>query len=154
MFTHAKSVIRQRQKLRFQYLALHKVQYMTTMGNNTSDKSSELHAATIPDYSTFVKDLVKDNCILVFSKSRCPYCAKVRQIFKENKVQCITWMELDQRNDGDKIQEVLKDMTGAGTVPRVFVNGECIGGASDTEKLHKENKLMEKIEGCKNKNDA
>lgn len=123
--------------------------YVTIMGNTSS--SADPCAAPIPDYSKFVQDLIKNYDILVFSKSTCPYCTKVRQIFQENKVDCLAWMDLDKRSDGDKIQLVLKDMTGAATVPRVFINGECIGGASDVEKLHKENRLMEKIHECRDK---
>lgn len=33
-------------------------------------------------------------------------------------------------------------------VPRVFVNGTCIGGGSDTKRLHQEGKLLPLIEQC------
>lgn len=33
-------------------------------------------------------------------------------------------------------------------VPRVFVNGNCIGGGSDTKRLHQEGKLLPLIEQC------
>jgi glutaredoxin 3 len=36
-------------------------------------------------------------------------------------------------------------MTGADTVPRVFIGGECIGGGDDTEKLEKKGELEKKL---------
>ena len=56
-------------------------------------------------------------------------------------------MELDQRSDGGEIQVQLHKITGARTVPRVFVNGSCIGGADDTKALHLKGKLMPLVEG-------
>jgi len=39
------------------------------------------------------------------------------------------------------IQDVLKRMTGARSVPRVFINGKCIGGGDETAALQKKGKL-------------
>ena len=36
-------------------------------------------------------------------------------------------------------------MTGADTVPRVFIDGECIGGGDDTEELDKQGELEKKL---------
>lgn len=36
-------------------------------------------------------------------------------------------------------------MTGAETVPRVFLDGKCIGGGDDTEKLEKSGELEKKL---------
>lgn len=33
-------------------------------------------------------------------------------------------------------------------VPRVFINGNCIGGGSDTKQLHQQGKLVPLIEQC------
>lgn len=34
-------------------------------------------------------------------------------------------------------------------VPRVFINGQCIGGGSDTKQLHQQGKLLPLIEQCR-----
>lgn len=57
-------------------------------------------------------------------------------------------IELDEHNDGRRLQEALAQMTGARTVPRVFINGNCIGGGSDTKQLHQQGKLVPLIEQC------
>lgn len=56
-----------------------------------------------------------------------------------------TAIELDDRDDADDIQSVLGEMTGARTVPRVFVNGACLGGGTDVKKLHENGELIKKF---------
>ena len=41
-------------------------------------------------------------------------------------------MQLDERQDGDAIQDYLNQLTGGRSVPRVFVAGKFIGGGDDT----------------------
>lgn len=41
-------------------------------------------------------------------------------------------MQLDERQDGDAIQDYLNQLTGGRSVPRVFVGGNFIGGGDDT----------------------
>lgn len=53
----------------------------------------------------------------------------------------ISIMELDNRDDGNAIQDVLLDLTGARSVPRVFIDGEFIGGGDDTAALASSGKL-------------
>ncbi len=40
--------------------------------------------------------------------------------------------QLDQRADGDAIQQVLAGITGSSSVPKVFIGGQFIGGGDDT----------------------
>ena len=44
-------------------------------------------------------------------------------------------MQLDQRGDGDSLQDYLLELTGGRSVPRVFVDGKFIGGGDDTARL-------------------
>ncbi|GFU26983.1 glutaredoxin-2, mitochondrial [Nephila pilipes] len=97
-----------------------------------------------------INDLITKNCVVIFSKTQCVYCRKVKKLLTESSVSFLS-IELDKREDGTNLQNALHEITGARTVPRVFINKECVGGASDVEKLQKENKLMEKIEMCGNK---
>ena len=43
-----------------------------------------------------------------------------------------TAMQLDERQDGDAIQDYLNQLTGGRSVPRVFIAGKFIGGGDDT----------------------
>ncbi|KAJ8978877.1 hypothetical protein NQ317_008492 [Molorchus minor] len=77
--------------------------------------------------ATLVKDLIKSDKIVIFSKSYCPYCKLAKEVF--NKLQeKYTAIELDSRDDGEDIQSILGEITGARTVPRVFIKENCVGG--------------------------
>lgn len=66
------------------------------------------------------------------------------QIFEDLK-RSYTTIELDKRDDGDEIQSILGEMTGARTVPRVFVKGVCLGGGTDVKKLYETGELQKKF---------
>ncbi|KAE8010564.1 hypothetical protein FH972_006927 [Carpinus fangiana] len=80
--------------------------------------------------SAFVQNVIYSHRIAIFSKSYCPYCLSAKRIFSELHEQPFV-VELDLRDDGMKIQNVLLDLVGRRTVPQVFVNGKHIGGSDD-----------------------
>ena len=45
-------------------------------------------------------------------------------------------------DDGSSIQDYLLQLTGARTVPRVFIAEKCVGGGSDVQSLHDQKKLV------------
>nr|AKU75589.1 thioredoxin-glutathione reductase 1 [Fasciola gigantica] len=96
------------------------------------------------DTSSWVKKTINSSAVLLFSKSRCPYCRAVKQIFNDDKINHAV-IELDKRPDGAKIQQVLSQISGISTVPQVFVRGEFVGDSSMISKLKKEDKLTEVI---------
>ncbi|XP_065100391.1 glutaredoxin 2 isoform X2 [Paramisgurnus dabryanus] len=114
------------------------------MGNFTSSAP----ALSSPPCTQFVQDVVSRNCVVIFSKTTCPYCNMAKNVFNEIGASYKV-IELDEHNDGRRLQETLAQMTGARTVPRVFVNGQCIGGGSDTKQLHQQGKLLPLIEECR-----
>ncbi|RLW05829.1 hypothetical protein DV515_00005014 [Chloebia gouldiae] len=97
-----------------------------------------------------IQDVISHNCVVIFSKTTCPYCKMAKDLFEDLKVN-YTAMELDVNTNGRQFQDVLEQMTGSRTVPRVFINGTCVGGATDTQKLHEEGKLLPLIHQCKMK---
>ena len=80
-----------------------------------------------------VKELVLGHTVVLFSKSYCPFCTKVKALFAKLGAEQITAIELDQDKDGPAIQAVLLEVTGQGTVPNVFVGGQHIGGNDDAQ---------------------
>ncbi|KAK6125704.1 hypothetical protein DH2020_040554 [Rehmannia glutinosa] len=88
--------------------------------------------------SAFVENAIYSNKIAIFSKSYCPILfldqvfPACKRIFSELEEQPFV-VELDLRDDGYKIQDVLLDMVGRRTVPQVFVNGKHIGGSDDLQ---------------------
>uniref|UniRef100_A0A9J8BTP4 Glutaredoxin-2, mitochondrial n=1 Tax=Cyprinus carpio carpio TaxID=630221 RepID=A0A9J8BTP4_CYPCA len=122
---------------------------ITRMGNFTSTApglSSSACTQFVQDL--FIQDVVSSNCVVIFSKTTCPYCKMAKNVFNEIGATYKV-VELDQHNDGGRLQETLAQMTGARTVPRVFINGQCIGGGTDTKQLHQQGKLLPLIEQCR-----
>ncbi|KAJ6423911.1 hypothetical protein OIU84_024813 [Salix udensis] len=87
------------------------------------------------------KELVSTNSVVVFSKTFCPYCTKVKQLLNQLGAKYIA-VELDTEKDGNEIQSALLVWTGQRTVPNVFIGGNHIGGCDNTTGLHQEGKLV------------
>lgn len=76
--------------------------------------------------------IIQENDVIIFSKTTCPYCSRAKAALKEEGVDFAIF-ELDELppEEAAAMQDSLRDMTGARTVPRIFVRGECIGGCDD-----------------------
>jgi len=85
---------------------------------------------------------IKDNNVVVFSKSFCPFCTKVKDLLDSLHVKYEV-LELDQRDDGSDIQAYLVEKTGQKTVPMTFIKGTRLGGCDDTLKAHAEGRLLD-----------
>mmetsp|Transcript_17607 Transcript_17607/g.52896 ORF Transcript_17607/g.52896 Transcript_17607/m.52896 type:complete len:191 (+) Transcript_17607:117-689(+) len=91
-----------------------------------------------------VRQKNEDNKVIVYSKTWCPYCAQVKQLFAKLEVDAKI-VELDQVVEGDDVQEALYDISGMRTVPQVFIGGELIGGGDDTMMAHNSGDLEKKL---------
>ena len=79
------------------------------------------------DVSSAVAQWIAENDVMVFSKSTCPFCIKLKAAFKLNRVD-FTAIELDTLGaTGPEIQNELLTKTGQKTVPNVFIRGKHIG---------------------------
>ena len=61
------------------------------------------------------QEVVSQNCVVIFSKTTCPYCKMAKNVFNEIGASYKV-VELDEHNDGRRLQEALAQMTGARTV--------------------------------------
>ena len=50
-------------------------------------------------------------------------------------------LEIDGDKDCSEIQDYMSQVTGGRTVPRVFINGKCIGGGNETSSAHQSGEL-------------
>uniref|UniRef100_A0A914W0C6 Glutaredoxin domain-containing protein n=1 Tax=Plectus sambesii TaxID=2011161 RepID=A0A914W0C6_9BILA len=101
----------------------------------------------------FVDELLKNKKVVVFAKSDCPYSSKSMEILNrfEMPADMLVRVDLDKCNDVDfeAAKEYLESLTGARTVPRVFINGKFIGGGddvADAEKSGELEKMLKKAE--------
>jgi glutaredoxin 3 len=79
-----------------------------------------------------ISSIIKSNRVAVFSKTYCPHCAATKSALSNAGVK-FHLEELDKWNNSDMTaaQDFFAQTTGAKTVPRVYINGNCIGGNSD-----------------------
>ncbi|XP_075503362.1 glutaredoxin [Primulina tabacum] len=87
------------------------------------------------------KQIVASNPVVVFSKTYCGYCQRVKQLFSQLQATYKV-IELDQESDGDTIQAALAEWTGQRTVPNVFIGDKHIGGSDVVLEKHQQGKLV------------
>ncbi|TMS18825.1 Thioredoxin reductase 3 [Larimichthys crocea] len=94
------------------------------------------------ELKTRIQQLIDTNKVMVFSKTYCPYCVKVKDLFKELNVECNV-VELDLIEDGPNYLEMLIEMTGQKTVPSIFINKTHFGDCSKTMQAHQDGSLQQ-----------
>eukprot|EP00933_Yihiella_yeosuensis_P043800 TRINITY_DN38775_c0_g1_i1.p1 TRINITY_DN38775_c0_g1~~TRINITY_DN38775_c0_g1_i1.p1 ORF type:complete len:337 (-),score=64.24 TRINITY_DN38775_c0_g1_i1:146-1156(-) len=104
----------------------------------SSDSATEVDAYL----KAKIEEMVALRPVMVFSKSWCPFCTKAKEALESQGVKFAV-CELDTLGPDveGEVQEILSQLTGARTVPRVFIGGECIGGGTDTARLAAEGTL-------------
>jgi len=86
----------------------------------------------LTEASKEIEQYITSNSIMIFSKSYCPFCNKVKQMFGDKGLSFKS-IELDEMGQqGVNIQAALLQKTGQKTVPSVFFNSKHIGGCDDT----------------------
>ncbi|XP_023283715.1 glutaredoxin-1 [Seriola lalandi dorsalis] len=95
----------------------------------------------------FVQAKIKGDKVVLFIKPTCSYCIMAKEVlakykFKPGHLECI---DISGRSDMDSMQDYFMELTGARTVPRVFIGEECIGGGSDVAALDKSGKLKDML---------
>merc|ERR1711915_95423 len=114
---------------------------------------SQTHQQTLVKCATMagkelVPTLLKSKAVVVISKSYCPFCVKAKQVLAKYKIkpEAFEWLDIENRSDCAEIQDYCKQLTGARSVPRVFISGKCIGGGDETAAAHKNGKLQTMLE--------
>lgn len=92
----------------------------------------------------FVNKEIQENRVMVFSKSYCPYCKMAKKALADAGAT-FKVAELDKHGDESAIQGYLATLTGASTVPRVFINGKFIGGGTETQALQRSGELAKLV---------
>ena len=86
----------------------------------------EQHELELPP-DELIAILTRNNFIMVFAKSHCPYSKRVKAFFQSMNVD-FKALDLDTLGEqGIIIQERLKEIIGQATVPNVWVHGKFVG---------------------------
>ncbi|TMW55843.1 hypothetical protein Poli38472_008491 [Pythium oligandrum] len=99
-----------------------------------------VRAVHVEANTSSIQAAIQSEKVLVFSKTHCPYCARVKALFEDLEVNHEV-VELDERSDGAQIQALLLELTKQRTVPNVFINGKHIGGCDSVMELHGKKEL-------------
>jgi len=114
-----------------------------SIDDQTADSSPGVLDPAMADSkeNQYIQQMISTNPVMVFSKTTCSYCKMAKEVLDGVGVSYVV-EEIDSRADCDQLQNVFQQLTGARTVPRVFVGGKCVGGGSETYSLHNQGKLM------------
>ncbi|XP_014258547.1 thioredoxin reductase 1, cytoplasmic-like isoform X1 [Cimex lectularius] len=89
------------------------------------------------DYDTyerekeFVQDVATKHNVVMFSKTWCPFCKKLKALFEANKIR-YNALELDTHSNGPNIQDALEELTGSKRpVPAVYICKKFRGGYNE-----------------------
>ncbi|KAF3436997.1 hypothetical protein FNV43_RR19750 [Rhamnella rubrinervis] len=104
----------------------------------SSNKKTEEELDTALDKA---KQIVNSNPVVVFSKTYCGYCKRVKQLLSQLGASYKV-IELDKESDGAEMQSELAKWTGQRTVPNVFIGGKHIGGCDSVLEKHQAGLLV------------
>eukprot|EP00930_Biecheleria_cincta_P043123 TRINITY_DN2964_c1_g1_i1.p1 TRINITY_DN2964_c1_g1~~TRINITY_DN2964_c1_g1_i1.p1 ORF type:complete len:332 (+),score=61.10 TRINITY_DN2964_c1_g1_i1:100-1095(+) len=98
---------------------------------------------------TQVEEIIALHPVVMISKSTCPFCAQAKQALEATgaRAQIIELDKLDPPVMAE-IQEFMGTLTGATTVPRVFIGRKFIGGGTDTVRLAETGELKSMTEAA------
>ncbi|KAL5262088.1 hypothetical protein ACHWQZ_G007698 [Mnemiopsis leidyi] len=106
-------------------------------------------ASSSTNHSTMAKQLVdsgiSDNKVFVISKSYCPFCVKAKDFLNKAGFTDMKVIEIEDMAEMDAIQDYCKTLTGARSVPRVWINQKFIGGGDDVQKAFNNGSLQKLV---------
>ena len=97
-----------------------------------------------------MEQLISEYPVFVVSKSYCPYCLMGENVLKKYNIPDDKFkiLEIDDDPEMDEIQDYMRKRTGARSVPRIFIKGECIGGGSEAVREDASGELLEKLKAA------
>nr|KAF6489523.1 glutaredoxin [Molossus molossus] len=95
----------------------------------------------------FVNSNIQPGKVVVFIKPTCPYCRQTKDFLSQLsfKPGALIFVDITATGDTERIQDYLQQITGARTVPRVFIGQECIGGYTDLMNMHQRGELLMRL---------
>lgn len=75
--------------------------------------------------------------VVMYRTRFCPYCVRAEQLLVRKNAQLT---QVDVAGDWEK-RRWLAEVTGQGTVPQIFINGEPIGGCDELYELERQGRL-------------
>lgn len=119
--------------------------------NSSSDSLPVVEKISLPSDEKSVNEnielIIKTFPVVIFSKSFCPFSRKAKDVLSKYKLSVeVKIVELDLLSNGNAYQDRLEALTGARTVPRVFIGSRFIGGGDETADLDRQGRLRTILE--------
>jgi cysteine synthase len=87
--------------------------------------------------------------VTMFALEWCEFCWSVRKLFERLNVPCrvlsLDAVEFQSEDRGGRIRAVLRQLTGAPTIPQVFIGGQHVGGCTDVFEAYRSGRLHEQL---------
>ena len=105
-----------------------------------------------PEAAHFVRERLADRTspVVMFALEWCEFCWSVRRMLARFGVACrsidLDSVEFQAGDRGGAIRTALAEVTGARTLPQVFIGGELIGGATDLIEAWRTGRAQEALE--------
>ena len=95
----------------------------------------------------FVNSKIQSGRLVVFIKPTYPYCRRTQELLSQLpfKQGLLEFVDITANGNTTEIQDYLQQLTGARTVPQVFIGKECIGGYTDLVNIHERGELLTRI---------
>ena len=95
----------------------------------------------------FVNSKIQPGKVVVFIKPNCPYCRKTQELLSQLpfKQGLLEFVGITAAGNTSEIQDYLQQLTGARTVPQVFIGQECIGGCTDLVNMHERGEVLTRL---------
>jgi cysteine synthase A len=104
-----------------------------------------------PEVADYFRGVLADReqPLVLFALEWCEFCWSLRKLFAKAGIPYRS-IDLDstafQKQDrGGQIRKLLREKTGAATIPQVFVAGQWLGGCTDTLDAFKSGKLQQQL---------
>ncbi|KAJ2585241.1 hypothetical protein EV177_009982, partial [Coemansia sp. RSA 1804] len=91
-----------------------------------------------------IRGLVKNNRVMVFSKTYCPYSKRAKALLGEYRSERgleFVVLEADLEPDSMAVKQALGRISSRLTFPNIFVDGQSIGGSDELVQRHQSGEL-------------
>lgn len=76
--------------------------------------------------------------VVIYTTAMCGYCARAKRLLTNKG---ISFEEIDVTFDPERRREMMERAGGRRTVPQVFIDGDCLGGADELLAIDREGRL-------------
>jgi cysteine synthase len=109
------------------------------------------------DAEALVTQVVRDHGVVMFALEWCEFCWAARKLFARLGIEYHS-VDIDsvafQRGDiGTKVRAVLKQRTGAPTIPQIYVGGTHVGGCTELFDAMRDGRLHQMLDAAGIKHD-